>query len=59
MRKPTTEYRGAQTRTHKRLIAATCFQDRLLIQPDHFRLFQLRELESNQHRDVQSVLSYR
>ena len=25
------------TRTHKRLLAATCFQDRLLIQPDDFR----------------------
>ena len=25
------------TRTHKRLLAATCFQDRLLIRPDGFR----------------------
>ena len=25
------------TRTHKRCCAATCFQDRLLIQPDDFR----------------------
>jgi hypothetical protein len=28
--------RGAQTRTHKRPSAATCFRDRLLIRPDHF-----------------------
>ena len=26
------------TRTHKRREAATCFQDRLLIQPDDFRI---------------------
>src|SRR4030042_3819650 len=26
------------TRTHKRLLAATCFQDRLLIRPDDFRI---------------------
>jgi hypothetical protein len=26
-----------ETRTHKRLFVATCFQDRLLIQPDDFR----------------------
>ena len=39
------------TRTHKRREAATCFQDRLLIQPDDFRSCRskkLRELESNQ-----------
>lgn len=27
------------TRTHKRRLAATCFQDRLLIRPDDFRSF--------------------
>ena len=47
------------TRTHKRLLAATCFQDRLLIRPDDFRSSKLRGLESNQHDDVQSVSSYR
>lgn len=26
------------TRTHKRLIAATCFRDRLLIRPDDFHV---------------------
>ena len=38
------------TRTHKRREAATCFQDRLLIQPDDFHLTdkKFRELESNQ-----------
>ena len=35
-----------------------CFQDNFLIRPDDFRL-KLRELESNQHQDVQSVPSYR
>ena len=29
------------TRTHKRHLAATCFQDRLLIRPDDFRLLQV------------------
>ena len=32
---PTSGSRG--TRTHKRLLAATCFQDRLLIRPGDFR----------------------
>ncbi len=30
-----------ETRTYKRLLAATCFQDRLLIRPDDFRLFKV------------------
>ncbi len=30
--------RSRETRTHKRLLAATCFQGRLLIRPDGFRL---------------------
>ncbi len=47
------------TRTHKRRSAATCFQDRLLIQSDDFRSLKLRELDLNQHDDVQSVASYR
>jgi hypothetical protein len=38
--------------------ATGCFQDSVLIRPDDFRL-KLRELESNQHQDVQSVPSYR
>ena len=38
--------------------AVTCFQDRLLIRPDGFRV-KLRRLESNQHEDVQNVSSYR
>jgi hypothetical protein len=38
--------------------ATDCFQDSVLIRPDDFRL-KLRELESNQHQDVQSVPSYR
>jgi hypothetical protein len=37
--------------------ATDCFQDSVLIRPDDFR--KLRELESNQHQDVQSVPSYR
>ncbi len=39
------------TRTHKRRLAATCFQDRLLIRPDDFRSCRskkFRGLESNQ-----------
>ena len=47
-----------ETRTHKRLLAVTCFQDRLLIRPDGF-LVKLRGLDLNQHDDVQSVSSYR
>src|SRR5262249_15261816 len=38
VRIPVSGSRG--TRTHKRLIAATCFRDRLLIRPDGFRCRQ-------------------
>ena len=37
-RKPDHRCAAVPTRTHKRLLAATCFQDRFLIRPDDFRL---------------------
>ena len=48
-----------ETRTHKRLFAATCFQDRAPHPAGWLPSFKLRRLESNQHEDVQSVSSYR
>lgn len=52
-----TEHSGGSrgTRTHKQVMLATCFQDRLLIRPDDF--LELRELESNQRLRVQSPTS--
>ena len=46
------------TRTHKRLSAATCFRDRLLILPDDFRDRELRGQDSNlRTRDSKSRIS--
>ncbi len=62
-----TTFSGSRgTRTHNPLLADTCFQDRLLIPSDDFRLssnlnlkfsIHFRELESNQRRLVQSQAS--
>ena len=49
------------TRTHKRLLAATCFQDRLLIRPDDFRcrVSQAAEagIEPTRRRSERLILS--